>query len=259
MIKLMHGDCLDLMRTIEAGSVDLIATDLPYGTTRLKWDSVVPLDRLWPEVRRVLKPSGVFLTTATQPYTSVLVCSNQKEYRCNWVWVKNNGTNFQNIKTQPLRYSEDVLVFSMGIHTYNPIFRRSEIIDRKFKDGAKNGDRKCNSGHIDPKWRGKSNPRILREKVNPSNVLYFPVVPRSKGTLHPTQKPVALYEYLVETYSNHGDLVLDICMGSGTTGEACINTGRNFIGIESDRRIFDVSQNRIMGHKSSSPLFDGVR
>lgn len=233
-VKLIHGDCLEVMKSIPDGSVDLILCDLPYGTTACKWDSVIPFGPLWGQYSRICK--GAIVLTAAQPFTSALVMSNTNGFRYSWVWDKANSTGFLNAKKQPLRQTEDILVFGRSV-TYNPIM---EVRGKPRKKG----------GYI--KGAGTENygdfesVESFNNEYYPTNLLRISNAAR-KGKMHPTQKPVALMEYLIRTYSNEGDIVLDNCMGSGTTGVACINTGRRFIGIEKDDGYFEVAKKRILG------------
>ena len=226
--ELHLGDCLDVMKSIPAGSVDMILCDLPYGTTRNKWDSVISFDDLWMEYGRIC--SGPIVLTASQPFTSALVMSNAKWFRHNWVWKKTAATGHLNAKRMPMKQHEDVLVFCRDSPTYNPQgLAPYNKVTRRGNNGTNFGD------------SGKEN---FQEWTNyPRSVLEFS---NDAKLVHPTQKPVALMEYLIRTYTNEGDLVLDNCMGSGTTGVACMNTGRRFIGIEMDAGYFQIAQDRIM-------------
>jgi len=236
---LMHGDCLTLMATIKSGSVDMVMCDLPYGTTACKWDAVIPFEPLWAHYKRVIKSNGAIVLFGSQPFTSALVMSNPKMFKYSWVWQKNTITGFMQAKTRPLKSVEDVLVFGnfkvaaqYFEGTYNPqsemvskgviVYSNSRKIDH-ITGNRKAGAAESNSGY-------------------PKDVIAFD---SAKSTVHPTQKPVALLEYLIRTYTNEGDTVLDNCMGSGTTGVACLNTGRNFIGIEKDQKYFGIALNRI--------------
>ena len=228
---LMNADCLQAMCVIPDGSVDLILCDLPYGTTRNKWDSVIPFEPLWREYWSVLKANGAVVLTAQPPFDKALGCSQLEFLRYEWIWQKTKATGHLNSKSQPLKEHENVLVFYRQQPTYSPqgLLRKSAPTVRK---GGNNG------GNY-----GKSDKDSLQEFSNfPRSVLKIP----SEGkTVHPTQKPVALMEYLIRTYTNEGDTVLDNCMGSGTTGVACKNTGRNFIGIERDPEYFRIASERI--------------
>lgn len=226
---LMHGDCLEKMAFIPEGSVDLILCDLPYGTTQNKWDSVIPFEPLWSHYWRVLKPNGAAVLTAAQPFTSALVMSQPDKFKYQWVWEKSAATGHLNARNQPMRNHEDVLVFCFGRCVYNP---QGLLPHGKVTRRGGNGDNFGDSG--------KAN---YQEYTNyPRSVLK---IASEGGTVHPTQKPVALMEYMIRTYTNEGATVLDNCMGSGTTGVACANTGRRFIGIERDEAYFQIAKDRI--------------
>lgn len=252
MLKLMRGDCLELMRDLPDASVDMILCDLPYGVTSCKWDAVIPFASMWAEYWRVSKPSAAIVLTASQPFTSALVMSQPDRLRDEWIWRKNAGTNFANVKYQPLREHESVLVFSRGRTTYNPI-KRPRLNERAVT--AKRVPNHSSTTKGDHGFGTK--PQIKQydaEMRNPGSVLDFDVVPNSGGgKLHPTQKPVALFDYLIRTYTNPGDVVLDNCMGSGTTGVACTKTGRSFIGMELDENYFKIAKDRICAAHPSSP------
>jgi site-specific DNA-methyltransferase (adenine-specific) len=239
------GDCLELYKNIEPKSIDLILTDLPYGTTACKWDTIIPFDKLWEMVNYLLKPNGAFITTASQPFTSALVMSNPKMFKYEWIWEKNSPTGILTAKSQPMKNHESILVFCNGKTLYNKQPTKSNITDRPLgKSNWKDGIRKTNetTGTI---YKLNTGIQILTESVNPRTVLNFNVVPRATGTIHPTQKPVSLMEYLILTYTNELETVLDNCMGSGTTGVACKNLNRNFIGIEKDEAYFKIAEQRI--------------
>ncbi|MFC3206854.1 DNA-methyltransferase [Aquamicrobium soli] len=243
MIKLMQGDCLELMPTLEAGSVDMVLCDLPYGTTQNKWDSVLPLDTLWREYRRVCR--GAVVLTSAQPFTSLLVTSSLRDFWHSWTWIKPRPTGFQNAKKQPLRATEDVLVFMRG--TYNP--QGLVRIDKQCRNSKSAGGGNVRDDIAASSGRGKlrtAGATYVQEFTGyPRNILEFGLDEKAK--FHPTQKPVALMEYLIRTYTDEGDTVLDNTMGSGTTGVACRNTGRNFIGIERDADYFAIAEQRIAG------------
>jgi len=240
---LMHGDCLDLMETIESGSVDMILCDLPYGTTACKWDTVIPFEPLWEQYKRVIKKNGAIVLFGSQPFTSALVMSNPKMFKYDWIWRKPKGTGHLNAKKMPMRDKEDILVFYSEQCCYNPQFSEgTPYKDKAGKDHtAKTSMTDCYGDYNN--FRNDND-----GKRYPKQVIEFGVVER--GTEHPTQKPVALCEYLIKTYTNEGETVLDNTMGSGTTGIACLNTGRNFIGIEKDPKYFEIARNRIMGHNA---------
>lgn len=227
------GDCLDVMGAIKDASVDLVLCDLPYGTTQNKWDSVIPLDAIWAAYKRVIKPDGAIVLTAQAPFDKALGASNIDMLKYEWIWRKTKGTGHLNANKQPLKNHENVLVFYTRQPVYNPqgLVRKTEPTIRK---GGNNGTN-----------YGKSDKDALQEYENyPRSVLDIP----SEGkTVHPTQKPVALMEYLIQTYTNEGELVLDNTMGSGTTGVACMNTDRRFIGIERDPKYFEIANQRIEG------------
>jgi site-specific DNA-methyltransferase (adenine-specific) len=232
MPLLLHGDCLELMATIESGSVDMILCDLPYGTTACKWDTVIPFEPLWAHYKRVIKPNGAIVLFGSQPFTSALVMSNPKAFKYVWYWRKNRATNVLNAKKMPLRDTEEVCVF--GGAAYYP----QGLIFAPEQSRNSSRDSDC--------YGSGTTKSYVREYTNyPKQTLQFDVVQKCE---HPTQKPVALCEYLIRTYTNEGDTVLDNTMGSGTTGIACLNTGRNFIGIEKDAGYFEIARNRIEGH-----------
>ena len=254
MVNLLLGDCLDLLPTIADDSIDLLLVDLPYGTTACKWDSIIPLDKLWEQYNRVCKEDAAMVFTAAQPFTTVLAASNIKNLKYEWIWEKPQGTNPMNAKVMPLKSHENILVFYRKKPTYNPQMWYSTPYSGFKSDTAKIGEvyGKAQSKHRD-------NPDGSRY---PKTVLKFK---QEKG-LHPTQKPVALMEYLIETYSTPDDTVLDNTMGSGTTGVACVRCGRNFVGMESDAEYYNLAQERInnavpvkeVAQESTNPLLDAL-
>lgn len=226
-IDLRHGDCLDLMRDIPDGSVDMVLCDLPYGTTQNKWDAVIPFAQLWTEYRRICRKGAAVVLTAAQPFTSALIMSNVEEFKYSWTWRKSKPTGHLNAKKQPMRNTEDVTVFYRHQCLYNPQgVRETDVMVSRTNRG--------NYGECS---------KTTRQTVTgyPATLLEF----ATENGEHPTQKPVALMEYLIRTYTNEGDTVLDNTMGSGTTGVACVNTGRNFIGMEMDAGYFEIAKNRI--------------
>ena len=238
-VWLMFGDCLERMKEIPDGSVDMILCDLPYGTTKNKWDSVIPFDALWAEYRRVTKPNAAIVLTASQPFTTALAASNLRWLKYSWVWEKSAATGHVHAKRMPMKLHEDVLVFSEKTPTYNP--QGLQPFNKTVRRGS-NGSNWHTAAH--------GNKENFQEFTNyPRSILR---VPHESKRVHPTQKPVALMEYLIRTYTNEGETVLDNCMGSGTTGVACANTGRKFIGIEMDEKYFDIAKNRILGENSGS-------
>ena len=230
----MLGDCLERMKEIESGTVDMILCDLPYGTTQCKWDAVIPFEPLWAEYERVIKPNGAIVLFSAQPFTAVLATSNLKLFRYEWIWEKPAATGFFNAHFQPLRAHENILVFYKAKPTFNPI--------KTFGHERKTAKRKdIGSEHYGKQVNIKSYDSTERY---PRSVQVFSS-DKQKQALHPTQKPVSLCEYLIRTYTNAGELVLDSTMGSGTTGVACVNTGRAFIGIEQEQKYFEIAQERI--------------
>jgi len=232
---LMHGDCLERMKEIPDQSVDLVLADPPYGTTACAWDTVIDLPAMWRQVLRVLKLNGAAVFTAGQPFTSALIMSNPAMFKYCWVWDKKNPTGFLNAKRQPLRRTEDVCVFYRKQCTYNP------AMEVRGKPRSKRGYNK--PGGSD-NYGTYHNVESFNNTYYPTNLLEISNAKKA-GKLHPTQKPVALMDYLIRTYSNEGDTVLDFTMGSGTTGVAALKAGRRFTGIELDPRYFGVAVNRI--------------
>jgi len=234
MLEIMQGDCLELMKEIPDGSVDMVLTDPPYGTTQCKWDSVIDLELMWAQLKRVIKPNGAIVMTAAQPFTSMLGSSNIRQLKYSWVWEKTAATGHLNAKKMPMKNAEDVLVFYKKQPTYNPqgLIECNKIVRR-----GHNGDNYGKSGKVNRQTQ-TGYPRTIQKF-------------KSEGkTVHPTQKPVALMEYLIKTYTNEGETVLDFTMGSGTTGVACVNTGRGFIGIELDADFYDIAEGRIFNVNS---------
>jgi DNA modification methylase len=242
-MRLIHGECLAEMAKLPAGSIDMVLCDLPYGTTACKWDTVIPFDPLWTQYKRLMKPNGAVVLTACQPFTSALVMSNAAMFRYELIWEKPKPIGFLYAARRPLACHENVLVFADGWTTYNPQKTPGEPFDRgrcraTTVEVLKNGS--AVKEHVrKPNVSGDRHPRSVRTFANAE---FDP-----DSGLHPTQKPVALTEYLIKTYTNPGDTVLDNCMGSGTTGVACKNLGRGFIGIERDPAYFQIAQGRILG------------
>jgi DNA modification methylase len=236
-VDLYNGDCLEESNNIADHSVDLILTDLPYGVLnkRTAWDVIIPLEDMWKMVNRILKPTGAFITTSKQPFTSQLIMSNLNDFRYTLVWEKSKSTGYLNSKKMPLVAHEDIVIFYKKLPTYNPQMTHGTPYDkgRAIRDTASYG-RQSKAIHV-------KNEDGLRY---PRSVQYF-VTAESEGGYHPTQKPIKLFEWLIKTYSNENDTVCDITMGSGTTGVACVNTNRNFIGIELDEEYFNISSTRI--------------
>ncbi len=236
-IELHQGDCLEVMKSIPDGSVDMILTDPPYGTTACKWDSVIDLPLMWEQLKRIIKPNGAIVMTAAQPFTSVLITSNLRMFHHQWVWDKKFAANFPQAKRQPLRVHEDIVVFGNVPKYYPQMLKR----DVPIKKGANKGARVF--GGVSGLGREDYEGKVYDEKY-PDTILKFSSRDEKRG-LHPTQKPVALMEYLIKTYTNEGETVLDFTMGSGTTGVACCNLSRSFIGIEMDENYFNIASKRI--------------
>ena len=233
------GDCLELMpKHVEDKSIDMIFCDLPYGTTRNKWDSVIPLNKLWSEYKRVIKDNGVICLTASQPFTSALISSNYKMFKHEWIWIKDKGSNFANTVREPMKEHEQVLIFSKGKWTYN------RIMEERKGGGAKA------VGRVNKHYKKSENYGLFKgsdisvKKLRvPSSLQKFN---RETG-LHPTQKPLALIEYMIKTYTNEGDLILDNTCGSGTTGLGAKNLNRNYIMMEQDPKYYEIACNRVQG------------
>lgn len=238
--KIYNEECLGGMKKIDDKSIDMILCDLPYGTTSLNWDTIIPFEPLWEQYNRIVKLGGAIILTATQPFASKLILSNYSQFKHEIIWFKNVPTGMAQASYAPMKYHENILVFSNGkIKTFNKQMQERE---GKGKD-CYNYEHYCGeSNHVK---MDKVKKFYDSKIVNPSSVVLFNTVPNRNGKLHPTQKPVALFEYLIKTYSNEGDLILDNCMGSGTTAIACINTSRNYIGFELDKKYFDIAQSRI--------------
>lgn len=243
LMQLFEGDCLEVMKQIPDASVDLILCDLPYGTTQCTWDAVIPFALLWAHYKRVRKISAPVVLNASQPFTSALGASNIAELRYAWVWEKSRPTGFLNAKKQPLKGFEDVLIFYIRRPVYHP--QGIKEVDRLVKNtGTKNVGRNGLKLNQDHAFHGAVSGEEYQQKVTdyPRGIIRFA---QEAKAWHPTQKPVALMEYLIRTYTNEGDIVLDNCMGSGTTGVACANTGREFIGIEQNPEYFQIAKSRI--------------
>ena len=246
MIDLQQGDCLELMKSIPDKSVDMILCDLPYGTTKCEWDKVIPFKPLWKQYKRIIKDNGAILLFSAQPFTTDLINSNRKMFRYEIIWQKTQGSGFLNAKKMPLRKHENICVFYKHLPTYNP---QKYTIDRKDK-GRERSNSKIRVNQYgtfkkpDYHWM-EDGTRYPDDVIKFSNWNGARFGDNSKATKHPAQKPIPLLEYLIKTYTNEGNTVLDNCMGSGSTGVACVNTNRNFIGMELDEHYFEVAQNRI--------------
>jgi len=236
--RIYQGDCLELMKSIDDKSIDMILCDLPYGTTACKWDTIIPFELLWTQYKRIIKDNGAIVLTASQPFTSALVMSNISMFKYCWIWNKVIGSNFINAKIMPLKAYEDVCVFSKSTTVYNPQMTvRDEKNSRTNKPSRNNI---ANFMSISVNTKGKNKYPINIIEINRlSNEL------NSNKVLHPTQKPVALFEYLIKTYTNESELVLDNCIGSGTTAIACLQTNRNYIGMELEPKYVEMANKRI--------------
>ena len=244
--KIIQGDCLEVMRGIPDKSVDMILCDLPYGTTACKWDTIIPFEPLWDNYKRIIKDNGAIVLTASQPFTSALVMSNPKMFKHEWIWKKNCGSNFATLKHNPFKEHESVLVFCKNPVKYYPIFQKREGGNKRYLYAYNS---QAGGKYMGGKLKtDKGNRKELR---HPSSVQKFN---RETG-LHPTQKPVALFEYLIKTYTNEGEVVLDNCIGSGTTAVACIQTGRKFIGIEQDEQYCQIARERVAKADKTGMLF----
>ena len=243
--RLFHGDCLEVMKSIPSEHIDMIMTDPPYGTTACKWDSIIPLELMWKQIRRIIKLNGAIVMTSSQPFTTTLIHSNIEMFKYCWVWKKSKASDFINCNYRPMKKHEDIVVFSFSNAApgcknrmvYNPQGVR-------YKRTLRNRTGSLGIGRDRDSQQGEY---ISKGTNYPVSILDMP---NEKKTIHPTQKPVALMEYLIETYTHEGDTVLDFAMGSGTTGVACVNLDRNFVGIELDEDYFNVAKDRIEGHQA---------
>ena len=258
--QLILGDCLEIMREIPSSSVDLILCDLPYGTTACAWDSIIPFEQLWAAYLRIIKPNAPIVLTAGQPFTTSLIASKMALFKYSWVWEKSRASGFAQAKNKPLQAHEDVCVFSTGVTVH------ASQSDRRMPYNPQgliecNREMKNSATHMgagsDSAFSGRKN----RSKTYTQTHIGYPrsvlSIASESGTVHPTQKPVALMEYMIRTYTNPGDTVLDNCMGSGTTGVACMNTGRRFIGIEMDEGFFETAKGRISATNDNFPEHHG--
>lgn len=246
--QVITGDCLEVMPTLAAGSVDAIITDLPYGKLNYHWDNIIPFEPMWAEVERILKTSGTFITTGSQPFTSALIMSNPAWFKYELVWKKTTVTGFLHAKNQPMRAHENILVFSGGANNHASLSKCRMTYNPQM--GVGKPYIKKNDPVTKFRWNKMYRPSNAHQHVDTNNGTRYPtsVYECSSGnnrSVHPTQKPVALYEYLIRTYTNEGELVLDICAGSGTTGVAALNTGRQVICIEKREDYADIARARI--------------
>ncbi len=239
MMNLMLGDCLERMKEIPDGSVDMVLTDPPYGTTACKWDSVIPLDKMWEQLKRIIKPNGAVVLFGNEPFSSHVRLSNLIDYKYDWKWDKVRGSNFATVKIRPFNSFEDIMVFYSKQCTYNPQMWEGEPYTQK-------------QGFVgEAKQTGLNKKQVIT--VSDGRRYPLSIIRESKQSgLHPTQKPVALMEYLIKTYTNENETVLDFTMGSGTTGVACKNLNRKFIGIEKDETYFNIAKKRIEEHLTTA-------
>ena len=230
---------MQLLKNVPDDSVDMILCDLPYGTTQCKWDTVLPMEQLWSEYNRVCKRNAAMVFTAAQPFTSALVMSNPKFFKYTWVWEKSKATGYLNAKKMPMRAHEDICVFYRKPPTYNPQMWQSTPYNK-------------GKAHRPTDVYGEQKSILVKNDTGlryPRTVQYFKTAESEGKVLHPTQKPLSLFEYLIKTYTNEGELVLDNCIGSGTTAIACMNTGRDYIGMEFEEKYFEIAKNRIQENK----------
>jgi DNA modification methylase len=251
MNKLIHGDCLEVMKKIPDKSIDMILCDLPYGTTQCKWDTIIPFEKLWELYNRIIKDNGAIALFGQEPFSSYLRISNIKMYKYDWKWDKLVGTGHLNAKKQPLRVFEDISIFYKKQTSYNPQMLKREDIENYIKKRGQAYDTRTS---VYGKFKTPSREYFTEDKVEfkyPSNKITINCRSEelnSKHRIHPSQKPVALCEYLIKTYTNENELVLDNCMGSGSTIIACLNTNRKYIGIEMDENYFNIAKDRIEKH-----------
>ena len=235
--KLIQGDCLEVMKKIPDGSVDMILCDLPYGTTQCKWDTIIPFEPLWEQYKRVIKDNGAIVLFAQTPFDKILGTSNMKLLKYEWIWEKNKATGHLNSKKMPMKAHENILIFYKKLTTYNPQMGSGKA----YSNSHKPNDNGSNYGKV-----GYSSVTNVTTRF-PRSILRYNV--DIKAEFHPTQKPVELLKYLIKTYTNENEIVLDNCMGSGSTGVACLETNRKFIGIELDKDYFNIATKRIENHE----------
>ena len=238
-IELLQGDCLEEMKGIPDGSIDMVLTDPPYGTTACKWDSVIPFDEMWERLNKLIKPNGAIVLFGSEPFSSALRMSNIKNYKYDWIWEKAIGANPLLCKKRPMKYHENIIIFYKKQPTYNPQMTKGKLRNKKPEMFGKKEDE--NWGGSMRSIKGIDN---INDLYYPRSYQYFSNA-YQKGKVHPVQKPVKLMEYLIKTYTNENELVLDFTMGSGTTGVACNNLNRDFIGIELDPEYFKIAKKRI--------------
>lgn len=247
-IDIKLGDCISLMKDMPKDSIDLILSDLPYGTTRNKWDTIIPMNDMWEEFWRIAKPNTPVVLTSAQPFTTKLISSQMNHFKYELIWSKNKATGFLNAKKQPLRSHENILIFYKKPPVYNP----QKTTGHKPSNQATRRNNSDNYGKAgEALYAGGNTSRY------PTSVIDIPVINNDDSDkFHPTQKPVALFEWLINTYSNPNDIVLDCCFGSGTAAIACHNTGRNFVGMENDEKYFNLAKERIKYHQNNNEIID---
>jgi len=249
--QIICGDCLEVMPQIPDKSVDMILCDLPYGTTACKWDTIIPFEPLWEQYERVIKDNGAIVLFGTQPFTSKLICSNLDMFKYCWTWDKGRVGGFTSAKLKPLKLFEDICVFSKGktanCNPNNMNYHPQGLV--KVDKISRSSNDTSPTGYARP-----SQTKFYKQEFTnyPKQLIKFPL---EKGRVHPTQKPVELMEYLIKTYTNENETVLDNCMGSGSTGVACVNTSRNFIGIEKEQRYVEIARQRLEQAQSQQQLF----
>jgi site-specific DNA-methyltransferase (adenine-specific) len=254
-VKLLYGDCLEVMKDIPSGSIDAIITDPPYGTTACKWDSVIDLGLMWEQLNRIIKRNGAIVLTSTQPFTSVLINSNIKDFKYCWYWDRSIKSNFLNAKHQPIRHIETIPVFYKKKPTYNPILkpkRQDQIRWNNIPSKQTQTDTLSKVGYLENRFERRE---IPLDMDYPTELLKYSLPSANKGRNHPTEKPIELMEYFIKTYTNEGETVLDFTMGSGTTGVAAKKTNRQFIGIEKNEKYFKIAKNRIETTQVQATLF----
>lgn len=246
--KIHFGDCIEIMKEIPDGKIDMILCDLPFGTTQCKWDAIIPFEVLWKQYERVIKSNGAIVLNAQEPFTSLLITSNPKLYRYNWVWEKSKATGYLNSKKMPLKAHEDICIFYKKLPTYNP-----QMVQGKPYNKGK--------AHRPTETYGKQVSTLVKNDTGwryPRTVQYFKTAESEGKVYHPTQKPISLCEYFIKTYSNKNDIILDNCIGSGTTAIAAKNLERNFIGIDNEKKYYDIAVKRISEYKKPLSINEQV-
>ena len=241
-IELIQGDCLEKMKDIPDGSIDMILCDLPYGTTACKWDTIIPFEPLWEQYKRIIKDRGAIVLFGSEPFSSYLRMSNIRQYKYDWIWEKDKGTNFALANKQPLRKTENIIVFYKKQPFYNS---QGEKLDKPYKHTLPISKSDSSGGAVEHNLNSNGTRKYAYYTHSKKHNLLYVARESQVNSLHPTQKPVALLEYLIKTYTNEEETVLDNCMGSGSTGVACKNLNRNFIGIELDPEYFKIAEKRI--------------